>query len=64
MKRSDWPFAAFIVGGVLLVLLVVAYGTIQYDSFKRQCADRGGHIYDPGTAYCVTDDGRFVEVYP
>jgi hypothetical protein len=67
----------FIGFGLTIGLLVIAFGLVaalllavtdndgRMDSFQNQCAERGGHIYVPdNVAFCLTDDGRFVEVYP
>lgn len=58
-----------------LAVLLVAVGALIYvgssdyqrrfDSFQRQCVASKGHMYNPGgISFCLTADGRFVEVYP
>lgn len=61
---------------VILVALVafcftmaaITYNQGQDDkrSYSQHCTDKGGHIYsaDGSIAFCVSPDGRFVEVHP
>lgn len=53
------------VGFTLLLTVVVRPDHTRYDSFETHCAQAGGHIYRPdNTAWCLTTDERFIEVYP
>jgi hypothetical protein len=67
---SWWLIPLVIVGVLLLALGALIYATSsdyqrRFDSFQRQCVAADGHIYNPGgISYCLTTDGRFVEVYP
>lgn len=61
---SGWVLGGIVVGGIVLVLVLLAYVVAMENSYKQHCAEAGGHIYDPGTMFCVSSDGRFVEVYP
>ena len=60
---------------VLVVVAFLAFGGFLFisqsdyqrrlDSFQGKCAAANGHIYNPGgVSFCLTADGRFVEVYP
>jgi len=65
-------FAAFLV--VIAILIAVLVGLLiwmnstqltRYDSFRGNCSAADGHIYKPdAVAWCVSTDGRIVEVYP
>ena len=65
-------FAAFLVVIALLLALLVGLliwmsstNQARYDSFQSNCVTAGGHIYKPDAiAWCVSADGRIVEVYP
>lgn len=60
-----WPLIILLVlGGGLLLVYHIDYQN-RYDSFQRQCVEQSGHIYNPGgVSFCISDDGRFIEVYP
>jgi hypothetical protein len=53
--------------GALIAVLLWAFG-IDNDKFARydaHCVQAGGHIYQPGSNhYCLSPDGRMLEVYP
>lgn len=54
---------AFLIGFVLRPDNT-AYQT-RYDSFVNHCAAAGGHPYSPDRiTFCLTGDGRMLEVYP
>ena len=59
-----------IVISPLLILGVLAIGYLvwsqsRFDSYHANCAEAGGHIYKPDSvSFCVSDDGRWIEVYP
>jgi hypothetical protein len=54
----------FVVLAGLLVWITTAEQS-EYDSYRRNCVEAGGHVYEPDeTAFCLSDDGRWVEVYP
>jgi hypothetical protein len=62
----------FALAGLLVVLallfavlsLTAGNQNARFDSFRQNCVEAGGHIYSIDVAFCVTDDGRFIEVYP
>lgn len=64
---SWWLIPLAIVGALLLALGVFVLLDAQHrlDEYRTHCAAADGHIYDPGgVSFCLTADGRFVEVYP
>lgn len=64
MVRFDVVLALLLVILVLCVGGLILWHSHRIDSFRSNCAEAGGHIYNPGVAFCVSDDGRFIEVYP
>lgn len=66
---ADWTYAIAIVA--ILILAVVGIIAIastdhsRFDSFAAHCQQASGHIYRPDRdAWCLTTDGRIIEVYP
>jgi len=61
-------------GGIVLKYLILIFMFVligctdpRLYSYKDHCAQKGGHIYQPtenSPNYCLTDDGRMIEVYP
>ena len=70
--KSDLISIALLTVLILAVIALIAGCVVsvtnpnaRYDSFQRQCAAEGGHIYSPDSiAFCLTEDSRFIEVYP
>lgn len=61
MKGIAVVFIVLITVGIVFILNSQA----RIDSYYRNCVDAGGHIYKPdGTSFCISDDGRWLEVYP
>lgn len=62
--------AAAIVTFIVLVLIVASliagnHRTDNWNDYRQHCAEAKGHIYMPtNIAWCLTDDGRIIEVYP
>lgn len=55
--------ASFVV--IALVAWVLINSGRQFASFEAHCHEAGGHIYSITRAeYCLTVDGRMLEVYP
>lgn len=54
-----------LVASALLLLLAQPTENPNWKPYLRACAEAGGHIYQPDViGFCITEDGRFVEVYP
>lgn len=50
------------IGG--LVWLMMDQGH-RVDAYASHCREANGHIYKPDSiSFCLTADGRFIEVYP
>lgn len=71
--RSGVLFGTFF--GVLptvLIILIIVFSVreqVMHDEaiarYHAKCAEQGGHIYLPDkTSFCVSQDGRWVEIYP
>jgi hypothetical protein len=50
---------------VVIVATGNAHQTARIDSFGEHCRAADGHIYKPDSiSFCVSSDGRWLEVYP
>jgi len=57
--------AALFLGIALWTMWDNAAYADRLASYRSNCAAAGGHIYNPySTDYCLTPDGRVIEVYP
>ena len=57
------PITALVVFIVIFSILSTNHQQ-RLDSFYRHWEEQGGHIYGPEVVFCITEDGRFIEVYP
>ncbi len=60
-------YALFVLGVIVagLSVLHIFQHNDAVDRYVANCAKAGGHIYQPDNAlFCVSADGRWVEVYP
>lgn len=70
MRDTIIVFIGIVVGMIAAVLLIgLIITTIATDPaiarYQTLCAENGGHIYKPSSIYfCLTQDGRFIEIYP
>jgi len=63
-----------LIEAILLILFIglvvfVGWNIISesgdMDSFREACSEAGGHTYQPDDSmWCLTDDRRWLEVYP
>lgn len=61
----DWDLLILPAGLLAFILAILLWSSGRFDSYDQHCAEAGGHIYKPGSAhYCLSDDGRMIEVYP
>jgi hypothetical protein len=55
---------------IMSLLIFSACDNDDYESMINQCVEKDGHLYDPihteyiGDFYCLTEDGRIIEIYP
>ena len=64
---GGWLFlvALAFVGLLLAVILLDDSGQARWDSFTHHCFEAGGHMYTVDReGWCLTTDGRILEVYP
>lgn len=56
----------FIFSGlVILALLGIGPAASRVPAYREACVRAGGHPYAPGSiTFCLTADGRMLEVYP
>lgn len=53
-------FTIVVVG----VIFGIAYLLFGPGDYSTNCVNAGGHIYSPGgISFCLTEDGRMLEVY-
>ena len=57
----------FLLGALIIASMFMWQASVN-SSFADHCVRAGGHIYEPydgtTTRYCLTGDGRMLEVYP
>ena len=76
-KKEELVFGCLIIGAFVTILITILFVAIiipkpnyniqqqRIDSFKQNCSEQEGHIYSPDDiTWCLTQDGRIVEVYP
>ena len=70
---NGWWIIAILFFGLAVGLLVFAVIMLvlpsgqdaRIDSFSQHCTEASGHIYKPDvTSWCLSTDGRILEVYP
>ena len=72
MNLTDYGYLWTAVGIVVLGVLAIWFlfdtafdAKADRESFIAKCEQAGGHIYKPDMTYfCLTSDGRMLEVYP
>jgi hypothetical protein len=54
-----------IVISVISLFYILSGPDERMDSYKQHCVEQKGHIYMPADiAFCLSEDGRMIEVYP
>ena len=63
---EDW-FGLIALFGLFFILFLGVYtcDSRKLASYSNNCVEAGGHIYKPDSiSFCVSADGRWIEVYP